>query len=57
MKKDENRKTKLSDIDFNLETSINSKSKSKKEEENMNLHQKKAMKIQVLMKAIIIWNM
>ena len=57
MKKDENRKTKLSDIDFNLETLINSKSKSKKEEENMNLHQKKAMKIQVLMKAIIIWNM
>ena len=38
MKKDENRKTKLSDIDFNLETLINSKSKSKKEEENMNLH-------------------
>ena len=41
--RDENMKIKLSDIDFNLETLINSKSKSKKEEQNTkNLHQRKS---------------
>ena len=46
IRKDKNKKIKVLDIDFNLETLLNSTPKNPKAKENMeNLHQKKAKKI------------